>query len=146
MELQFLLISCKLLCIRTMIFCGDLVMHTINKTLLTTSMSNVHPRGYKHHMIVIFLCVFYYLYDYNVSQNTRKIQWSIFQESSWSSSIQRKFQFCYFFPEMALLLPGKFSHARAVNETTDIRKNLRLKYPKNPAKEGSKEWAVIYLF
>lgn len=44
-----------------------------------------------------------------------------------------------FFTEMALLLPGKFSHARTVNDSTDIRKNLRLKYPKNPAKEGSKE-------
>lgn len=46
--------------------------------------------------------------------------------------------------EMALLLPGKFSQARAVNATTDIRKNLRLKYPKDPAKEESKEYCVIF--
>ncbi|XP_054723622.1 somatomedin-B and thrombospondin type-1 domain-containing protein-like [Uloborus diversus] len=46
--------------------------------------------------------------------------------------------------EMALILPGKFSHARVTNSSTDIRKNLRLKYPKNPAKDGSKEYCVTF--
>lgn len=46
--------------------------------------------------------------------------------------------------EVALLLPGKLSHTRVVNASLDIRKNLRLKYPKDPAKEGSKEYCVVF--
>ena len=33
------------------------------------------------------------------------------------------------FAETAMLLPAQFGSIRTINETTDIRKNLRLRYP-----------------
>ncbi|XP_013791694.2 uncharacterized protein LOC106475562, partial [Limulus polyphemus] len=43
----------------------------------------------------------------------------------------------------ALLLTGKLASIRTMNETSDIRKNLMLQYPKDPAKENSKEYCVV---
>jgi len=39
----------------------------------------------------------------------------------------------FMFPETAMLLPVTLSSSRRVNETNDIRRNLRLRYPKDPA-------------
>jgi hypothetical protein len=38
-------------------------------------------------------------------------------------------------PETAMLLPVTLSSSRRVNETNDIRRNLRLRYPKDPAED-----------
>lgn len=46
--------------------------------------------------------------------------------------------------ETALLLSGKFSKMRTMNDTQDIRKNLRLRYPKDPAKERSQQYCVVF--
>jgi hypothetical protein len=35
--------------------------------------------------------------------------------------------------ETAMLLPVTLSSSRRVNETNDLRRNLRLRYPKDPA-------------
>jgi hypothetical protein len=39
----------------------------------------------------------------------------------------------FLFAETAMLLPVTLSSSRRVNETNDIRRNLRLRYPKDPA-------------
>ncbi|XP_013783633.1 somatomedin-B and thrombospondin type-1 domain-containing protein-like [Limulus polyphemus] len=46
--------------------------------------------------------------------------------------------------ETALILRGEFSKMRTMNATHDIRKNLRLRYPKDPAKERSQEYCVVF--
>lgn len=46
--------------------------------------------------------------------------------------------------ETALILPSTFSHIRTMNATHDIRKNLRLKYPKDPVKDNSKQYCVEF--
>ncbi|XP_023211060.1 somatomedin-B and thrombospondin type-1 domain-containing protein-like [Centruroides sculpturatus] len=46
--------------------------------------------------------------------------------------------------EMALILPSMYSQIRTANSTNDIRKNLRLRYPKDPAKESSKEYCIVF--
>lgn len=38
--------------------------------------------------------------------------------------------------ETAMLLPASLSWSRDVNATHDIRRNLRLRYPKDPADEN----------
>ncbi|XP_023715451.1 somatomedin-B and thrombospondin type-1 domain-containing protein [Cryptotermes secundus] len=44
--------------------------------------------------------------------------------------------------ETAMLLPVTLSSSRRVNETNDIRRNLRLRYPKDPAQD--KEYCVEF--
>ncbi|GAV05651.1 hypothetical protein RvY_15750 [Ramazzottius varieornatus] len=46
--------------------------------------------------------------------------------------------------EVAALLPGIFAHARDANETFDIRHNLRINYPKDPAEESSQEYCAHF--
>ncbi|UYV63518.1 hypothetical protein LAZ67_2004441 [Cordylochernes scorpioides] len=46
--------------------------------------------------------------------------------------------------QAAMILPAAYSTPRVVNASTDIRKNLRLKYPKDPIKETSKEYCVVF--
>ncbi|XP_076373203.1 somatomedin-B and thrombospondin type-1 domain-containing protein-like [Tachypleus tridentatus] len=46
--------------------------------------------------------------------------------------------------ESALLLTGKFASMRTMNESNDIRKNLRLQYPEDASKERSKEYCVVF--
>lgn len=36
---------------------------------------------------------------------------------------------CFYFLEIAMLLPGSLAHSRTANNTRDIRKNLRLRDP-----------------
>lgn len=44
-----------------------------------------------------------------------------------------------FLTEIAMLLPGSLSHSRTANNTSDIRKNLRLKDPsENPQYDPEK--------
>lgn len=45
---------------------------------------------------------------------------------------------------MAMILPASFAHIRTVNASKDIRRNLRLRYPKDPAKESSKEYCIEF--
>lgn len=40
---------------------------------------------------------------------------------------------------MAIILQSNFSANRAVDENKDIRRNLRLNYPKDPLKENVNE-------
>ncbi|XP_067131619.1 somatomedin-B and thrombospondin type-1 domain-containing protein-like [Centruroides vittatus] len=47
------------------------------------------------------------------------------------------------FKETALILSAKFSFMRSLNNTQDIRHNLRLKYPSDPV-ENSKEYCIIF--
>ncbi|CAG7830113.1 unnamed protein product [Allacma fusca] len=46
--------------------------------------------------------------------------------------------------DVAIILPVEFSAKRKLNESSDITRNLRLRYPKNPAKEKSKPYCVEF--
>ncbi|KPM07431.1 thrombospondin-like protein [Sarcoptes scabiei] len=46
--------------------------------------------------------------------------------------------------EMAIILPSSFSTHRTVDETKDIRRNLRLNYPKDPLKDNINEYCVSF--
>ncbi|XP_022253156.1 uncharacterized protein LOC106469051, partial [Limulus polyphemus] len=70
------------------------------------------------------------------------------QEEQKFSNIRRSVPTCIniksCFTETALLLSGKFSKMRTMNDTQDIRRNLRLRYPKDPAKERSQQYCVVF--
>ncbi|CAG2102352.1 unnamed protein product [Medioppia subpectinata] len=46
--------------------------------------------------------------------------------------------------ETALILQSSFSETRQVDDSIDIRRNLRLRYPKDPQKENSHEYCVVF--
>ncbi|XP_026470884.1 uncharacterized protein LOC113375149 [Ctenocephalides felis] len=46
--------------------------------------------------------------------------------------------------ETALLLPGALSHSRRVNETSDIRRNLRLRYENDVQHDRALEYCVEF--
>jgi len=47
--------------------------------------------------------------------------------------------------EAALILPASYSTVRrSLNDSLDIRSNLRVRYPKDPAKEQSRDYCVIF--
>nr|XP_018907152.1 PREDICTED: somatomedin-B and thrombospondin type-1 domain-containing protein-like [Bemisia tabaci] len=46
--------------------------------------------------------------------------------------------------ETAMLLPVSLSLSRKINETSDIRRNLRFRYPKDPAENFNKEYCVLF--
>ena len=50
----------------------------------------------------------------------------------------------HFVAEAALILPASYSTLQTVNETLDIRSNLRVKYPKDPQRERSSEYCVEF--
>ncbi|RWS11239.1 somatomedin-B and thrombospondin type-1 domain-containing protein-like protein, partial [Dinothrombium tinctorium] len=46
--------------------------------------------------------------------------------------------------ESALILPSTFLSTRTINATLDLRKNILLRYPKDPLKEKSHDYCVVF--
>lgn len=51
----------------------------------------------------------------------------------------KSFKFTIVVTEVALLLPAELSDVRHMNDSNDIRTNLRLQYQEDPEHDASKE-------
>lgn len=50
---------------------------------------------------------------------------------------------CPYFAEMALLLPAALSHNRHANDSSDIRRNLRMRYHDSYKHNRDHEWVYL---